>query len=178
MSRSSSPGVKSSWRNELLLALLGFGWIVFLTIGSVRVAVGGGAVGWFKFAWGFFISVPFYQITRVSKDLWQITLCWLGWWKLKLEKVLPFLGVTRWCGRQRPGEGQQPHSDTAVSGRGCAHLSCGICQIPIWNWCSLQRAVKADVASGTRTFLTRSGGLFYCTGGSALPFFIDWDLYW
>jgi len=49
VSRSSSPGVKSSWRNELLLALLGFGWIVFLTIGSVRVAGGGGAVGSFKF---------------------------------------------------------------------------------------------------------------------------------
>lgn len=43
MSGSSGPGVKSSWCNELLLALLGFGWIVFLTIGSVRVVVGGGA---------------------------------------------------------------------------------------------------------------------------------------
>lgn len=45
MSGSSGLGVKSSWCNELLLALLGFGWIVFLTIGSVRVVVGGGAVG-------------------------------------------------------------------------------------------------------------------------------------
>lgn len=44
MSGSSSPGVKSSWCNELLLALLGFGWIVLLTIDSARVAVGGGAV--------------------------------------------------------------------------------------------------------------------------------------
>lgn len=125
VSGSSGLGVKSSWCNELLLALLGFGWIVFLTIGSVRVVVGGGAVGWFKFAWGFFGSLPFYQITWVSKDLWQIILRWLGWWKLILEKVLPFFPVMHWCGQQwQQGEGQQPQSDTAVSGRGCAHLSC------------------------------------------------------